>query len=373
MSAGSTNQEGLVLHNASVLTMDPTRPRGRVVEARGSRILGVGTEIDRSRGKEGKVTFLDCQGKTVVPGFVDAHTHFLAYASSLLSVDCTPSEVGSIEDVKAAIAARARETPEGSWIRGAGYDEFYLAEKRHPSAKDLDQATQQHPVKLIHRSGHACVLNSYALRLARISIETPEPLRGVIERQQETGEPTGLFLDLDQWLDERLKGSASQENIEKAVSKASERYLSMGITSLQDASPSNSLERWRLFDRLKREGWLVPRVSMMIGYCHIDEVVEAGLGFGSGDDDLRLGSAKVFLSQVGGSLSPSAVELIEVVQSASRLGFPVAVHAVEKVEVEAAIKALESAARSANPNLRHRIEHCSIAPPDLQERLARLN
>ena len=193
MSVDSTNQEGLVLNNANVLTLDPARPRARVVEVRGSRILGVGTEIDRRRNEEGKVAFLDCEGRTVVPGFVDAHTHFLAYASSLLSVDCTPGAVASIEDVKSAIGARARETPAGSWIRVTGYDEFYLAEKRHPSAKDLDQATQQHPVKLTHRSGHACVLNSYALRLAGISIETPEPRSGVIERHQRTGEPTGLF------------------------------------------------------------------------------------------------------------------------------------------------------------------------------------
>jgi len=115
------------------------------------------------------------RGRTLIPGFNDAHCHILAFASSLLSVDCSPSVVSSITDIKAQIHKQAQKLTRGTWIRATGYNEFYLAEKRHPNRDDLDEAAPHHPVKLMHRSSHACVLNSIALSLIGISNETQEP------------------------------------------------------------------------------------------------------------------------------------------------------------------------------------------------------
>lgn len=369
-SVEAEKPEGLVLFNANVITLDPSLPRAESIEMEGTRIRSVGNAVSSSS----RARAIDCQGKTVIPGLIDAHTHFLAYASSLQSVDCSPGAVNSIEGVINALSKRADEMPPGKWIKGTGYEEFYLQENRHPTSEDIDQASTSHPVRLIHRSRHASVLNSYAMKLANVTIETPEPYSGVIDRHPETGQPTGFFLDLEQWLDERLEGADVDSDVDGTVHEASQRYLSMGITTFQDASPSNSLGRWRLFQRLKREGKLGCRLSMMVGYENLQEMIDAGLKFRSGDEWLVVGPAKVMLSQVAGSLNPSKEELIEIFQVASELGFPLAVHAVEKEEVEATVEALETHARQ-NPDsiLTHRIEHCSVAPPQLQDRLAKLN
>ena len=373
MSHPAADSDELILHNANIITLDPRRPRAQLAAIKGGRIDHVGKDRDMDTWKKPHVATIDCRGGVVVPGFIDAHTHFLAYAFSLRSIDCSPAAMASVEDIVDAIARRAEQRPRGSWIKGAGYDEFYLAEKRHPSRWDMDRATSLHPVKLTHRSGHACVLNSYALRLAGITVETPEPEGGVMERDTSTGEPTGLFYDLNEWLDERLRGTAEDGDVEGVVRMASERYLSMGITSFHDATPTNSLEQWRLFRRLKGEGVLIPRASMMVGHRHLQGVIGAGLAFGAGDDELRLGPVKVLLSWVTGSLHPSRAALREIVQAAASLGFPVAIHAVEKAEVEAAISALEEAKEHLpGPELRHRIEHCSLCSPVLQKRLRRL-
>ena len=368
-----TKPRDLVLHNANVLTMDPRCPRAGTVVCRDGRIFSVDPGLDASLSEDRDSIILDCLGRTVVPGFIDSHTHFLAYASSLISVDCGPEAVKSIAEIRDAIAQRARGTPEGQWVRATGYNEFYLAERRHPNRWDLDGATRRHPVKLIHRSGHACVLNSYAMALAGITIETPEPEAGVIERDLKTGEPNGLFIEMDDWLEERLGPTTGAGEMAEAVRLASERYVSLGITSFHEASPCNSLQRWRFFQRLKMEGGLSPRITMMPGHGHLQEMVDEGLGFGAGDENLKVGHAKVMLSQTSGRLLPSQEELRAIVLSAASRGFPVAIHAVEEAEIEAAIDALEWLTKQVpDPGLRHRIEHCSLCPAGLRERLKRL-
>ena len=251
-------------------------------------------------------------------------------------------------------------------MRGAGYDEFRLRENRHPTRQDLDALVPDHPVKLGHRSGHGTVLNSRAMALAGISIETPEPLGGYIERDVNTGKPTGLFIDLDDWLDERLGPQPRGDEMEPAARQAADVFLSRGITSFHDASPCNSLKRWEFFRSLVDGPDPFPRVTLMPGFAHLREFVEAGLGFGAGDDRLRVGHCKVILSQASGSMQPSPQELREMVREAASLGFPVAIHAVEESEVEAAVGAIESVDTR---GLRHRVEHASLCPPHLIGRL----
>ena len=210
------------------------------------------------------------------------------------------------------------------------------------------------------------MLNSRALDLAGISIETPEPIAGFIDRDINTGKPTGLFIDLDDWLDERLGPQPRGEEMEPAARQAAEVFLSKGITSFHDASPCNSLKRWSFFQSLVSGPEPFPRATLMPGFAHLREFVGAGLGFGAGDDRLRVGHCKIVLSQAGGTLQPSPRELREAVQEAASVGFPVAIHAVEEAEVEAAVEAIESVD---TPGLTHRIEHASICPPSLIARL----
>jgi len=258
----------------------------------------------------------------------------------------------------------------GTWLRAAGYNEFYLAERRHPTRHDLDRAAPEHPVKLDHRSLHACVLNSPALALARISIETPDPPGGLIDREPETGEPSGLLFGMNSYLNERVVPSLSDEALGRGVDLANRAFLSAGVTSVQDASVGNGLEQWRTFQRLKKTGALVPRLTAMFGLHALASFRDAGLAPGHGDSELRLGAAKLVLDEVGGRLNPSQEEISERVTTAHREGYQVAMHAVEEGTVAAACTALEDCLRRhPKADHRHRVEHCSVCPPALLERL----
>jgi predicted amidohydrolase YtcJ len=187
----------LLLRNASVVTLDQAKPTAAIVAIKGNRILHVGNKEEAESLVGAKTKIIDCAGKTVIPGFNDAHCHPLALTASLLSVDCGPASARSIRELQARIRQRAEQTPQGEWIRAKGYNEFYLAERRHPNRWDLDQASPDHPVKLSHRSGHACVLNTLALKLLGICKETAEPQGGIIERDLESGEPNGLLFEMN--------------------------------------------------------------------------------------------------------------------------------------------------------------------------------
>ncbi|MFQ5861370.1 MAG: amidohydrolase family protein, partial [Dehalococcoidia bacterium] len=206
--------------NACVLTLDPRQPTATLVGLRGRRIAFVGSSDELSRLRGPRTRVLDCQGMTLLPGFEDAHLHLLALASCLRSVDCRPGQVASIGEIVASLRQRAGQTPQGAWVRGWGYDEPLLRERRHPMRWDLDEAAPYHPVRLDHRTGHASVLNSLALRLLGITSDTPDPPQGVIQRDEATGEPTGLLLEMGEFLSLRLAGYRDQGEVAQGIQAA---------------------------------------------------------------------------------------------------------------------------------------------------------
>jgi len=357
----------LILKNANVITMDPDCPSAKLVAIKGNKILAVGggEMLEGVRGAKTRV--IDCQGRALVPGFNDAHCHLFSFIRGLHSLDLNPSSVSSIAGIKAVIRRHAQNLPPGSWISGSGYNEFYLAEKRHPDRRDLDEAAPDHPVILTHRSLHACVLNSLALSLAGITREMPEPAGALIERE-ENGEPNGLLFEMVGYLREKVVPPLSDDELAEGIAKASEHYLSLGITSLQEASVTNNLARWQALKRFKDSSRLKSRVFMMFGLDALSQFQEANLNFGAGDSHLRLGGVKLMLSE--------ATRLPELKQQAflaHEAGFPLAIHCVEPVTVEAAIAALEYLDNELpRPERRQRLEHCSECPPPLLERLIKL-
>jgi predicted amidohydrolase YtcJ len=364
-----TEAADVVLYNANVLTMNRRRPRAELVAAKDGEIIWVGTNDDCDLFK-GRSKLINCEGKTVIPGFNDAHIHIMAYASNLLSVDCSPSSVSSISDIQEKIRQEVQRTPRGTWIKGTGYNEFYLAEHRHPNRHDLDQAAPYHPVRLTHRSLHACVLNSLGLSLAGISMGMPDPPGGLIDRELDTGEPSGLLFGMNSYINEQVIPSLSEKELRQGVKLANLSFLSSGITSVQDATVRNGFDQWQTFLRLKERGELVPRISMMLGLHALADLTERRLYYGYGDSGLRLGAVKFTPDETRGQLNPSQKELNEGVFQAHQAGFQVAIHAVEESTVQAAAIALEHCLHL-NPKAdhRHRLEHCSVCPPPLLGRL----
>jgi len=359
----------LILKNANVITMDSGYPPAELVAIKGNKILAVAGKEALGEVRGAKTRVIDCQGRTIVPGFNDAHCHILSFVRKLRSLDLSPSSVSSILDIKTAIRRQAKSLPPGSWLTGTDYNEFYLAEKRHPNRRDLDEAAPHHPVALFHRSLHACVLNSRALSLAGITRETPEPAGALIERELETGEPSGLLFEMVGYIMERVVPPLSDDELAEAVAAASEHYLSMGITSLQEASATNDFTRWQLLKRFTEGGRLKSRVFMMFGAGALSQFQQMGLAFGAGDSYLRLGGVKLMLSETTASLP----ELNQPAFSAHQAGFQLAIHCLEPDAVEAAIAALEYInSQSPIAGRRHRLEHCSECPPPLLERLIRL-
>ena len=217
----------LVLTSANVITLDPDQPRAGLVAIKGDRILLVGSNEELVQVKGAKTRVIDCQGKTAIPGFNDAHCHVFSFIRKLLSLDLSPAAVSSIADIKAVIHRHAQQTPRGTWLVGTGYNEFYLTEKRHPTRRDIDEVAADHPVVLTHRSLHACVLNSLALSLAGITGETPEPPGALIDRDLETGEPNGILFEMLGHIREKVLPPLSEADIEKGITPVSYTHLTL--------------------------------------------------------------------------------------------------------------------------------------------------
>ncbi|MEM7091901.1 MAG: amidohydrolase [Actinomycetota bacterium] len=392
----------LVLNNANVITVDRGRPRARSVAILGSRILAVGEHGDFA---DTAAPVIDLGGRTVVPGFNDAHNHMGGYGASLNEVSLHPGNVRSVEEVVAAIAARAAEVPAGVWVIGAGYDDNKLAERRHPTRRELDAVSPDHPVLLNHNSGHFCVVNTAAMRLARIG-EVAVPEGGVVSLD-EHGEPNGLLEEQAQTLVRSLLHPRAIADMVENIGAASDRYLSEGITSCQEAGVGGILGTAEplevaAYQQARRSGRLRVRVTLMPAVetlhatdHHVDDdepfVLDLGLHSGFGDEWLKFGPVKIFAD---GSLIGRTAAMFEdfegepgnrgyfqmdedrlhgLILKAHRSGWQVAVHAIGDRAVASVLDAYATAQqRYPRPDTRHRIEHCGMCRAEDVARIAEL-
>ncbi len=350
-----------LFYNARVLTMDSARPRVTGVLVRDGAIAAVG---DGNLAAPPCARHIDCAGAVLAPAFIDAHCHLLATAARMCSVDCSPAAVRSIAGIQARLREAAARAKAGSWIRAAGYDESQLDERRHPTRRDLDAAVPHHPVRLLHRSGHAVVLNTVALHLAGIATDTAEPPGAVIDRFADDGEPSGLLFDMDDVVD-RVVPPLPYDELAPAVEGAARTFLAAGVTAICDATHTNGAREWDLLVRLQADGHLPLDVTLMEGIEHAGEMPEAPF------PRLRRGHVKVMLHELGGALSPDEDELARIVADVHARGRHVAVHAVEERAVAAAIDAIARAQRAMPRPHRHRIEHAALVPRGGAARMAR--
>ncbi len=369
------HQPTLLLRNARVVTNDPSRPRASALAIRDGRIAAVGGDEDLG-GPFAQGAILDCEGKTVIPGIIDAHMHLFAYAANLLGVDCSPDAVASLADIQQALRERVAGLPHGQWVRGWGFDESGLLERRPPNRWELDAAAPDHPVKLIHRSGHASVLNSAAMALLGIGPGTPEPPGAIIDRDLTSGELTGYLLEMEGQLEAAGPATLTRGALERGLDLAFQRLLSFGVTSIHEATPTRAPEHWDLLRELQERDRVPIGINKMFGPGDVGHMRTTGLGYGSGAGKLRVGPVKIMLNETGGAALPPQDEVNAIVDNAHGLGWQVAFHAVEEPGIRAACDAVQQvqgkASAAPENGARHRVEHCGVCPPDLRHRLRQL-
>ena len=357
----------LLLYGGRILTLSLNRPTAEAIAVTDGEILAIGRERDLRALTSSHTQKISCAGRTVIPGFIDPHLHLFSWASRLCGVDV--SRARSIADIQATLTGRVSLLAPGAWLRGYGYDEFFLRERRQPTRFDLDAVSSRHPIILRHRTGHAAVLNSAAWQLLGIDRSFTPPAGGIVERDPATHEPTGVVYELEKFLRAVIPPLPHDEFM-TAIRRASQELLRHGVTSFHDASAGNTLEDFALFQRLHADGTLQSRATVMIGSDSLSQLVAAGLAPFSGDDHVRLGSVKIMLHEGGGEVYPPLDGLNELVWQAHQHGFQVALHAVEEGPICAALEAVNTALRrQPRPDHRHRIEHCTLCPSPFVEKL----
>ncbi|MCC5884901.1 MAG: amidohydrolase [Gammaproteobacteria bacterium] len=222
-----------------ILTMDAATGPVTAVAVAGETIAWVGDRNDW-RGHAGEVVELG--ERALLPGFIDAHGHLSFLARTLSLANLAPPPVGPVTDIpslKMAMAdyIAARNIARGEWVVGTGYDDSLIAEQRHPDRDDLDAVSTEHPIALVHVSGHLMATNSMALRKAGITAKTPNPPGGVIRRRSDSDEPDGV-------LEETAMGPLTGLFLgdggltAKAINAALDEYARFGVTTVQDSAAS---------------------------------------------------------------------------------------------------------------------------------------
>jgi len=221
--------------NATVITMNARDELAEAVFLERDQIVAVGDRSEIEALIRSDTEVHDLAGRTLIPGFIDAHGHFPGSGLITQGPDLSSPPVGdvrSIEEMLEKLRAHAEQTPRGEWILGLSYDDTLVAEKRHPTRTDLDRASSDHPIVAMHVSGHLSVANSRALEIAGIARDTQDPAGGVIRRGDD-GEPTGVLEESAARAVTQLAMDFSAEDFFGMVSYASSEYARVGVTTAQ--------------------------------------------------------------------------------------------------------------------------------------------
>jgi hypothetical protein len=377
-------KSNLVLINGLFHTLDPEQPSASAAAIRGDRIVYVGeNENARAVFTNEPVEVIDLKGATVIPGLTDAHLHFEYYSMMLQNIN---AELPTVEDVVSEVEKFVRKTPEGKWITGFGWNHNEWGGE-FPTAEMLDKVAPRHPVSLQAKSGHAIWVNTAALRATGIDDNTPDPPGGQIIRDS-AGKATGIILEEAMWLVDRKIPSPTLDELVEAIKVGMRTANKLGLTGVHDLDQPSV---FKAFQKLHKEGTLTLRVTKGIPLAYLDQVVEAGLYSGFGDDMLRLGSVKMFAD---GALGPKTAWMLAGYDSApddtgiattdvevlcdstikaNANGLSVAIHAIgDRANREVLDIFAEAKKQNPNSGLRNRIEHVQLLAPEDLGRLAEL-
>ena len=390
----------LAFINGRIVTVNQ---HGDIVEAVGvkdNKIVFVGTTADLMTLVDSKTRIVDLQGRTMTPGFIDAHFHvFLGGFMKGAILDANYPAVKSIEDLKNLIRKAVSKAKPGEWIKLWGYDNNKLIDKRHPTIEDLDEAAPHNPVQCMRTCGHVCVYNT--LGLAEGGIQSVEDISkfGEGEIEVQNGRLTGLTRDQTAfYLWSKVKYTESE--MKDAIKRSNDACLRGGITSIHEMGATDAPSYSMLYEA-KRKRTFAPRVYMSLHSIFgkpfskedNEKFVELGLHSGLGDENFRMGSCKFMVD--GGSSGPTLAtrqpyshdptlprilswtreEVADYLKYLNDHDEQATAHAEGDLAVEFMVegyeKALEEHPRPASEH-RHRIEHCVLCDQDLINRMARM-
>ena len=255
-----------ILYNANIITMEEELIKEAVCFENG-KILKVGTNEEVLKLKDSNAEIIDMKGKTILPSFIDSHSHFSSVANSFLQVNL--NKCNSFAEIKECILKYIKENKikENEWITASGYDHNHLKEQNHPKKDFLDTFLPNNPIVLQHQSGHVGVFNSKALNVLNVTENTTSPTGGVIEKVNE--ELTGYMEELAFIKYLKLVPMPSIEKLLEAYKKAQDKYLSYGITTVQEGYMSKELIP--LYKALLNSGILKIDV---VGYPDLESIEE---------------------------------------------------------------------------------------------------
>ena len=327
---------------------------------------------------------IDGQGRTLLPGLIDAHGHVMGLGFAALQLDLVGTN--SVADLQQRLRTYAASRPNDPWVSGRGWNQELWVEKRFPTAADLDAVVSNRPVILERVDGHAVVVNSAALKAAGVTSATRDPVGGKIERDA-SGNPTGLLVDAAVELVGKVVPPPTAVQRDEALSKAQEALLSVGVTAAADMG--TSVEDWATFQRAGEAGRLQFRImsySSDVGPMHA--IAAKGPTPWLYGDRLRMGGIKLYADGALGSRGawlkrPYAdkpetrglqflkdEELRGKADDAAKRGMQVAVHAIGDAANAQVISTYEALSKNYGADRRWRIEHFQIADPADIHRLA---
>ncbi|HOB75624.1 MAG TPA: amidohydrolase [Phycisphaerae bacterium] len=377
---GSALAPDLIILNASVRTMDNARPTAEALAILGNRVVAVGSTAE-IRTLAGPATrTIDAGGKLVLPGFNDAHVHFLMGGFALLSVDLRDARTP--EEMARRLGEYAKKLPKGTWILEGNWDHEKWPGTPLPTRQMIDAVTPDHPVMVSRLDGHMVLVNSLALRLAGVTKETQDPPGGLIVRDPKTGEPTGVLKDTGEDLIARVIPAKSFEEKLAAARVATEHAARLGVTSVTDVSAGDDVG---LYQYMIQRGELKTRIYGARSIVSWDVLAKTGVQAGFGSDMLRIGCVKGFADGSLGSSTALFFEpyndapgtrgllfdqmlpegiMLERVTGADKAGLQVLIHAIGD---EANLRILDIYRQAAEKNgprdRRFRIEHAQHLRP----------
>lgn len=382
----------LIITGGPVITVDKDDSIKEAVAVKGDKIIYVGT-MEGVKTFEGENTkIIDIKGRCVVPGFIDSHLHTAVMGANSLTIDCRPSAVFSIEDIKEAVYEKSKEIPKGEWIRGWGYNDQYLKEKRHPNKWDLDEAAPEHPVMLTRVCSHISAHNS--MSMSKAGLANTDKLNPATFTRLD-GELSGVMMEEAHML--MCKASLmSEEEIIDGMVAANDMLLKEGITSIHDSGGYGSVQMRAIQRAIEEKKFKIRLYSMIFSFVDnldfVDSYLNVGIRTGFGDEHFRLGPAKLMID--GSSSGPTAAtiepyaidknnygilshtqELVdEYIIRAHKGDWQVTSHAVGDKGVTVIVNAIQKAMEKyPKEGTRHRIEHCAMINDELLDRIKKLN